>query len=59
MNRASANFGESMLFETWIDETVLLQRLGTDETFARSTLSRVTLDRARAHYPFLQDVRDD
>ena len=48
-----------MLIEPWMDETVPLQRLGTGETFARWTLSRETLDRARAHYPFLQDVRDD
>ena len=59
VNRAGADFGESMLIEPWMDETVPLQRLGTGETFARWTLSRATLDRARAHYPFLQDVRDD
>ena len=59
MNRAGADFGESMLIERWMDKTVPLQRLGTGEKFARSTLSRATLDRARAHYPFLQDVRDD
>jgi len=59
VNRAGADFGESMLIEPWMDETVPLQRLGTGETFARWTLSRATLDRARARYPFLQDVRDD
>ena len=59
VNRAGANFGESVLIEPWMDETVPLQRLGTDETFARWTLSRATLDHARAHYPFLQDARDD
>ena len=53
VNRAGADFGESMLIEPWMDETVPLQRLGTGETFARWTLSRATLDRARAHYPFL------
>ena len=43
MNRAGADFGESMLIEPWMDETVPLQRLGTGETFARWTLSRATL----------------
>ena len=35
VNRAGADFGESVLIEPWMDETVPLQRLGTDETFAR------------------------
>ncbi len=34
VNRAGADFGESMLIEPWIDETVPLQRLDTGETFA-------------------------
>ena len=59
MNHAGADFGESMLIEPWMDETVPLQRLGTGQTFTRWTLSRATPDRARALYPFLQDVRDD
>ena len=59
VNRAGTDFGESMLIEPWMDETVPLQRLGTDETFARWTLSRATLDHARAQYPFLQDARED
>ena len=59
VNRAGADFGESMLIEPWMDETVPLQRLGTGETFARWNLSQAMLDTARALYPFLQDVRDD
>ena len=59
VNRAGEAFGESMLVEPWMDETVPLRRLSTGEAFARWTLSRAVLDQARAGYPFLSDARDD
>ena len=40
-------------------QTVPLQRLGTGETFARWALSQATMDRARAHYPFLWEMHGD
>ena len=57
VNRAGADFGESMLVEPWMDETVPLRRLSTAEELARWTLSRARLDRARESYPFMDDAR--
>ena len=59
VNRAGDDFGDSMLIEPWMDETVPLRQLSTGEEFARWTLSRSVLDHARSSYPFLSDVRDD
>lgn len=59
VNRAGADFGESMLIEPWMDETVPVTRLGVGEELARWTISRAVIDRARADYPFLLDARDD
>ena len=38
VNRAGDDFGDSMLIETWMDETVPLRQLSTGEEFARWTL---------------------
>ncbi len=59
VNRAGDDFGDSMLIEPWMDETVPLRQLSTGEEFARWTLSRSVLDHARSSYPFLSDARDD
>lgn len=59
VNRAGPDFGDSMLISPWMDETVPLPQLGSEETMARWTLSRDVLDSARNAYPFLKDARDD
>lgn len=59
VNRAGDDYGSSVLAEPWVDQTRPPAVLGREETFARWVLDRETISDARAHYPFLKDLRDD
>ena len=59
VNRAGADFGESVLMTPWVDETAPPQVLGVNESLARWVQTRDAISHARGQYPFLRDVRAD
>lgn len=58
VNRAGAQYGESIIFPPWVDNLHRPHKLHThDEHLLHVTLHKPVIDDARRQYPFLQDRR--
>ncbi len=57
LNRAGANYGNSVFFPPWVDDNLSATHFHAhDEHFCRLTLNKQALNYARENFPFVRDL---